>query len=456
MSLTTSHSNLPAVPSAEIKPVLADGAGLEGRWAAIAIGGFFGLFLGWAAITRLDAAVYAPGEVMVSGHRQSVQYKEGGLIAAIDVHDGQAVKAGAPLVELAGGEIRAQERALTGQMLSLEAQRARLQAEQLGQGAIAWPADLASPAPADLEEARKAMAVQQVQFDARRRSLDTQRAVLVKKGAELVQQIEGYHRQIEATDTQGQLLNDELKGVQSLAAEGFAPQSRVRGLQRDQADLTGRRGQYEAAVAQAREQTAEADLQVAQLNRQKAEEVATQLRDVEFQLGDLRPKLAAARDQVERQIIRAPVAGKVMDLKVTTVGGVVAPGERLMDVVPDNPRLVIEARLQPKDIEALHVGMPVEVKFPSVHDRQLRKTPALLTRISADALADEKTGTPYFVIEATLTPQAVRNLQAAESGQAALKPGLPAQIMVSLRKRTALQYVMDPMNDAIWRSFRER
>lgn len=459
MSLTTfDRRRLPAAvrPSLQPADALADDAHAEARWATIVVGSFFGVFLGWAALMPLDAAVYGQGEVTVAGHRQSVQYKEGGVVSAIRVKDGQTVKAGEVLVELAGGDIRAQERALSEQVIDLEAQKARLQAEEFGQPTITWPQSLLSAAPEDQDDARKAMAVQEAQFKARGQSVASQQAVLRKKGAELGKQIDGFKRQIEATDTQGELLRDELKGVQSLAAEGYAPQSRVRGLQRDQAQLGGQRGQYAASVAQAREQIVETDLQGAQIERQRAEEVANQLRDTEFQLGELEPKLGAARDQVARQTIRAPIDGKVMDLKLTTVGGVINPGERLMDVVPDNARLVVEARLQPKDADSLRVGIPVEVKFPSIHDRQLMKTKGVLTRLSADTLNDEKTGAPYFLAEATLTPEALKALQSAEGGQFQLKPGLPAQVLIAMRKRTALQYLLEPLTDAFWRSFHER
>ena len=144
-----------------------------------------------------------------------------------------------------------------------------------------------------------------------------------------------------------------------------------------------------------------------------------------------------------------------MDMKVTTVGGVVAPGEVLMDVVPDKAQLVVEARVSPADAEDVRTGATVEVKFPSVHDRQLRTTKAVLTKMSADSLTDDRTGATYFRAEATLTPESTAALQKAERGQFQLKPGLPAQVLIPLRKRTALQYMMDPITDAVWRAFRE-
>jgi HlyD family secretion protein len=428
----------------------------EIAWGALSAGAFFVLFLGWAAITRLDAAVYAQGQVTVSGHRQSVQYRESGIVSAIHVKEGQKVKAGDVLIELNGGEIRAQERAYTGQVMSLRAQKARLQAEQLHLKSIVWPASLMFAPPEDRPDAEKAMAVQEAQFKTRETVLQTQKAVLRTRGAEYGKQIDGINRQLEAGDVQHQLLSDELRGVQSLAAEGYAPQSRVRDLQRSQAGLIGQKGQFVASIAQAKDQVAETELQSVQIDKERAEEVATQLRDIEFQLNDLEPKLVVAREQAARQMIRAPADGAVIGLKVTTVGGVIAPGDRLMDVVPDRAKLVVEAHVAAKDADEVHVGKLVDVKFPSIHDRHLRSTKATLTKLSPDAFVDEKTGAPYFLAEASLTPESLKALQTADQGAFELKPGLPAQIMIPLHKRTMLQYLMDPITESLWKSFRER
>jgi HlyD family secretion protein len=443
----------PHLPAA--KPV-SDTGHREMAGGVLAAGAFFVVFLGWAAVTPLNAATYAQGEVTVSGHRQSVQYGENGIVSAIRVKEGQKVKAGDVLIELNGGEILAQERAQAGQVIDLQAQKSPLQAEQLGLQAIAWPAALLSAQGDDQAEAKKAMAVQQTQFNTRRVAVAMQKSVLRKRGAEVSQQIEGFNRQIEASDIQRQLLGEELKGVQSLAEEGFAPQSRVRDLQRSQAELGGQKGQFTASIAQARDQASEAQLQVVQVDKQRAEDVASQLRDTDFQLAALEPKLGAARDQAARQLIRAPEDGAVMGLAITTVGGVIAAGERLMDVVPDKAQLVLEARIAPKDADEIRVGKAVEVKFPSIHDRQLRTINANLTKLSPDAAVDPKTGASYFLAEASLTQASLRALQSADRGRFDLKPGLPVQILIPLHSRTVLQYLMDPVSESLWRSFRER
>ncbi len=417
---------------------------------------FFVLFLGWAALARLDQAAYAQGEVAVSGHRQSVQHKEGGIVSALNVKEGQRVKEGDVLVELSAEDAKAQEEALAAQVYGLMAQRSRLRAEQFGQSSIVWPAEFEKLKGADLATAQTAIRIQQAQFTARYAAVASQKKVLNQKSVELDQQIEGYRRQIEASDEQRRLLGEELDGVKSLAAEGFAPQTRVRSLQRNQAELTGQRGQYLAGIAQAGEQQGETRLQALQVDKQRAEEIASQLRDVEFQLSDAQPKLSAARDALARQQIRAPATGTVVGLSIFTVGGVITPGQKLMDIVPDKASLVVEARLSPSDADDVHVGRDVEVKFPSLHDRAMPILAGKLTKLSADSFIDDKTGARYFQAEATVAPETLERLKLADNGQFELKPGLPAQVLIPLRKRTALQYMLQPLSDSIWRSFREK
>jgi HlyD family secretion protein len=454
--MLTDTSLLPAPHPPAPAAVTNDDGRLE-MWIGCAIAAaFFVLFLGWAAFARLDAAAYAAGEVTVAGHRQSVQHKEGGIVSALNVKEGQRVKEGDVLIQLAGVDSQAQASALTAQVLGLQAQRARLQAEQFGQPTITWPANFATLSGDDRIQAEGAMKVQEEQFRTRSAALMAQKTVLRQKSAELAQQINGFKRQIEASDEQRRLLREELQGVQSLAAQGYAPLTRVRALQRSQAELGGQRGQYAASIAQANEQSGESRLQILQLERQRAEEVASQSRDVEFQLNDAIPKLSAARDQLAREQVRASASGTVVGLSVFTVGGVIAPGQKLMDIVPDKAALVIEARLAPSDADDVRVGREVEVKFPSLRDRTVPVLLGVLTKLSADSFVDDKTGVRYFQAEATVPPATLDRLKLAESGAFDLKPGLPAQVMIPLHKRTALQYLTQPLTEAMWRSFREK
>ena len=438
------------------KGPLNDDPDADIRIGAVLAGMFFIGFLGWASLARLDAAAFAQGQVTVAGHRQTIQQRDGGIVSAVYVKEGQVVRAGDVLIELAGAEVKAQEASLSAQVIAFEAQRARLQAEQLGSATIQWPADFATFTGRDQDDARKAMLVQQTQFSARAADLAAEKGVLRQRALEPMQQAGGYQQQVSALDDQQKLLADELAGVKSLADQGFAPLTQVRALERAAAELRGQRGQDAASIAQAREQAGEARLQALQLDTQRGEDIATQLHDVDFQLNDLTPKLAAARQQLASIEIRAPASGSVVGLSVFTVGGVIAPGQKLMDIVPANAQLVVEAQVSPNDVDDLRVGQTTEVKFTSIHDRGLPIVSGRLTRLSADSLTDEKSGARYFSAEVTVPPAELTALQRTEGPGFALRPGLPVQILVPLKKRTALEYLTAPLTDAVWRTFRER
>ncbi|HZZ35435.1 MAG TPA: HlyD family type I secretion periplasmic adaptor subunit [Caulobacteraceae bacterium] len=432
-----------------------DDPGREMRIGAIIAAVFFVGFLGWAAFARLDAAAYAQGQVSVAGHRQSVQHKEGGIVSALRVREGQMVTAGDVLIELAGGEAAAQAQSLSSQVSGLKAQRARLQAEQVGASTITWPAEFATLTGPERADAERAMGVQQAQFSTRLAALSAQKGVLRQKTAELAQQAEGYRRQITAADAQQKLLGDELAGTKSLAEKGYAPLTRVRALERAQAELGGQRGQYAAAVAQSAEEAGEARLQILQVDRQHAEDVAGQLRDIDFQLNTLAPKLEAARDELARTQVRSPATGTVVGLSVFTVGGVIAPGQKLMDVVPLKAPLVVEAQVSPNDADDLHLGQKVEVRFTAIRERGLPILMGSLTKLSADSFVEEKSGARYFAAEVTVPLRELDKLQEVKGPNFSLRPGLPVQVLVPLRRRTALQYLFEPLVDSFWRSFRE-
>lgn len=452
MSLT------PAAPRTLIDrpvPVVDDAPGRDIGAGILIAAGFFGAFMGWAAFTPLDAAAVAPGELTVEGHRQAVQHKEGGVVKAVRVHEGQKVQAGDVLIELSGGDAAAEAKALSAEAIGLEAQRARLKAEAEGRPDFAPPSEFASLTGDDRAAAQDAMRVQRNQLVSELRADAGQKSVLRQRTAELGQQVEGYKRQIESADKQASLIEDELSGVKSLNAKGYAPLTRVRALERAQAELGGQRGQYAASVAQLQDQAGEAELQILQVSRQRGQDLAAQARDVEYRLADVLPKLAAAQDQVARTEIRAPATGSVVGLQVFNAGAVIAPGEHVMDIVPDHASLVVDARVTPADAEALHKGQTAEVRFTGIDQRKLPILKGSVTKVSADAFTDQRTGQRYFQAEITVPPSALSAVGKA-SGAFQLRPGLPAQVMIPLRHRTALQYIFEPLQEALWRTGRER
>jgi HlyD family secretion protein len=445
-----------AAPSAQaVPPRLSDDPAAAIRIGAVVAGVFFVGFLGWAALAPLDAGAYAHGVIAVAGNRQAVQNREGGVVTGIEVKEGQTVVKGQILVELSASELRASERGMTGEMLTLLAQRARLVAERDQRPGIVAPPEFAKLEPEDQPLAADALRLQRQQFQARRSSLQTQRGVLNQRVLQLSQQTNGAERQLDANREQQKLIAEELTGVQELAAKGFAPKTRVLALQRNAASLTGDDGNYRAQIARSNEAIGETRLQTLSLERQMMEEVSGQLRDVQVRLDDLQPKVLAAREQLGRATVRAPSSGKVVGLNVFTVGGVVAPGQTLMEIVPQDRRLVIQAKVSPNDADDLHPGQKTQIRFTSLHERDLPLLNGTLTELSADSFTDEKTGVQYFRAEVAAPPEELDKIREIRGAQSGLQAGLPVEVLIPLRKRSALAYLVEPMFQTFWRMGRE-
>ena len=414
---------------------------------------FFGLFLGWAAIAPLDSGAYAPGQVAVTGNRQAVQHREGGTVSALHVAEGDRVTQGQVLVELSTGELTASERGLAGQVYALMAQRARLIAERDKLGSIPAPAEFASLPPADRALADEAMRLQRLQYGARSAGRSTEVGVLRQRIGQLQERIQGYERQIASNLEQSRLIGEELDGLRSLAAQGYAPQNRVRALERNAAAIDGELGSLRAQVAGTQQQIGETRLQMLTVTTGTNEEVSDQLRQIEVQLNETQPRLTALRDQIARSRIRSPATGQVVGLAVFTQGGVIQPGQVLMEVVPDAASQIIVAEVNPADIDNVHVGLETEVKFPGLRERDPPIIHGAVTRISPDTFTNEQTGRSHYRAEVTVPPAEMERLGRAASE---IRPGFPVEVVVLLRKRTALSYLIEPLTRNLWRSGTEQ
>jgi HlyD family secretion protein len=405
-------------------------------------------------VARLDAAAIAPGRLVVSGQRQTVQHRDGGVVAEINVREGASVQRGQILIKLAGAEVRAQERALAGQTITLLAQRARLQAEAQGRGQIIAPAEFAALSGEDRLDAARALQVQQGQLRTRAAVLSAQRGVIGQRTSQASSQGSGYSRQVVAVDDQLRLIEEELVSLRGVAEKGFVSKTRVRALERQKAELQGQRGQFAATVAQTGSQQGETRLQILEAQNNYNERVATELRDVENALADARPKWAAARDQLARIDIRAPVSGIVVGLTVFTRGGVIAPGQKLLDIVPDRTPLTIEARLSVEDADDVRPKQKAFVRFATLHETSLPALEGVVTRVSADSLVDERTGDSFYTAEVSVPLKELGKIDELR-GADTLRAGIPVSIEIPLRKRTALAYAFEPLTGAFRKSFNE-
>jgi HlyD family secretion protein len=398
----------------------------EIRAGVIALIVFFVGFGGWAAFAPLDAAVVAPGVVVVSGNRQTVQHREGGIVSHLAVEEGDRVTQGQVLIELGAPELVAQEQALLSQVVDLQMQRARLTAEQRGARTLTRPPEWAALPAEDRIVANAAF---------ERHQREVSRGGRRTAWSEYDARIAGYRGEIASIDRQESLLNDELSGMRALAEEQLVPLTRVRALERALAELQGRRAELTALIASTQQERFE------------------ELRRVDAQLAELAPQLAGARERLEQTRLRAPTDGTVVGLAVHTVGGVVTPGQRLMDIVPEHQDLIIEAQVRPEDADDLEPGQTTEVRITAFGGRNLPIVHGQVRQVSADRFTDERTGRAYFLAQVVVPPEELERL--IEAGGRRLRPGLSAQVVVPTRSRTALQYLLEPLNQTLWRSLRE-
>jgi HlyD family secretion protein len=396
----------------------------EIRAGVIALIVFFVGFGGWAAFAPLDAAVVAPAVVVVSGNRQTVQHRDGGVVSSINVAEGDRVEQGQVLIELGSPELVAQEQALLSQVVDLQMQRARLTAEQNGARELQPPAEWAAMAPED-------RAVADAAFERHRRE--------ARSGAwsAFDARIAGYRGEVASLNRQQALLNEELSGMRELASEQLVPMTRVRALERSLAELQGRRAELTSLIASTQQ------------------ERYGDLRQVDARLAELTPQLAGARERLELTRLRAPVDGVVVGLQVHTVGGVVRAGERLMDIVPEGQDLIVEAQVPPESADNLQPGMRTEVRINAFGGRNLPIVYGEVAQVSADRFTDDRTGRAYFQAQIVVSREELQRLTAAAGDEHRLRAGLSAQVVIPTRKRTALQYLVEPLNQALWRSLRE-
>ena len=407
---------------------------------------FVGGFAAWATLVSLASAVVAPGVVEVVGERKTVQHLEGGLVADILVQEGDTVVAGQPVVVLDGTQSGAARSVLEQQQVSAAALGKRLQAERDGLEAIDFPAWLRA---AEEEDVGGVLATQARIFEARAQSLRTREAIHERRVAQLQEEASGFREHIAAQDRELELLGDEIADVAALVEKGYEPQTRLRALQRREAAVSGSRARNRAAIARIEQQVAAVHLSTAELRQSRQREVVEELREVERQLSELGERLAAARDVDARTQIRAPVSGTVVGLRVFTRGGVVGPGEALMDIVPAQAGLVVAAWVDPLDIESVSPGLSAEVRLVAYSRLTMAPLTGEVVGVSADRLLEPRTGAPYYEARVVLGQES-RDMAAGK-----LHPGMPVEVLIVTGARTPLEYLLKPIAASFRRALRE-
>jgi HlyD family type I secretion membrane fusion protein len=409
----------------------------------------FGVIGVWAAVVPLSSAVIGHGAVELETSRQMVQHYEGGIIRAILVHEGDHVRAGQELVELNPVQADAALESARNELFSLLCRGDRLIAERDNRAAVNFSQEVLAQQSNPV--VARAMADETLQFHVRRAALNAAIAVLQSRITQFKTQIQGIDEQRVGMQQQVALLDDELSGLNDLYQKDLVPKPRLLELQRSRAQLEGEIGAAVADKAKAEESIGETQLQINQAHQQFYEEVSKELAEVQTQSADYRQRFAVAQDAARRVSLFSPVDGVVQNLRVSTVGGVVRPGDPIMEIAPDRGRMLIDARFSPNDVDSLRQGQTVQVRFVTFHSRTLPVIEGTVRSISQDRLSDEATHQAYYlaVIDVPsdhLPPQL----------QGRLRAGLPVEVIATTGSRTALQYMLKPLGDALTGAMRER
>ncbi|SNR39240.1 HlyD family type I secretion periplasmic adaptor subunit [Paracoccus sediminis] len=444
----------PPSPPAPPRPIPAPD---PGRWSVrgavvtglLAIVVLLGGFTLWAMQSRIAGAVVASGQVEVEQQRQIVQHPDGGVVEEILVKDGQTVQAGQTLIRLDGNLLRTEHAIVEGQYFEILARRGRLEAERADSPTMQFPPDLLSAAEGSAE-LQDLIDGQSSLFETRRDTLRQSIEQLEKQSEQVRQQVDGIDAQIAALDRQRALIGEELEDQQSLLDRGLAQASRVLALQREAASLDGQLGELKASRAAAETRQTELDIQRLRLGSERREEAETELRDLGYRELELAERRRGLIEQINRLDIRAPAAGIVYNMQITTPRSVIRPADPVLYVIPQDRPLVIGARLATINVDEVQAGQPVVLRFSAFSSRTTPEIDGVLGRVSADALIDEATQMPYYRAEVTIPAE-----QLAKLGDLALIPGMPVEVFIQTGERSPMAYLVKPLADYFNRAFRE-
>lgn len=404
---------------------------------------------GWIALAPIAGAVIAQGSVKVDMNRKTVQHQEGGIVKEILVRDGERVRQGQPLLLLGDVRVDAAYDSLRTQRDSELARHARLTADRILASGISFPDELLARGHADPKVA-EVLQREEALFVARRQTLTEQKRLIEQQMKELEEESGALRRQIGAAARGLALQRDELDANRRLMAQGFVGAMRVKAVDRAAADYEAKIGEHQAELAKAKQRSSDLALRARTLENQFMQAAADELKESSNKLFDLEERLRPSRDAAERQRIVAPIAGEVVDLKVSTPGAVVGPRDILLDIVPTDGKLIMEGRIRPEDINAVAVGSSADVRLTSFRNRLTPVIEGHVIYVSADRLVDRSTGTPYYTVHVDVDPEQLRI-----AGILRLQAGMPVELHLKTSERTMLQYLLDPILAFTSRSLRE-
>jgi HlyD family secretion protein/epimerase transport system membrane fusion protein len=417
--------------------------------AFLVIGSFFGIGGAWSVLAPLDSAAIASGVVTPEGARRTVQHLEGGIIRELHVRDGDVVRSGDPLVTLADIRARADHQVIAERYLHLRVKAARLAAEQRMQNTL----DVGGLSAGRLSGTRvtEVLASERGLLTSRWATLQAQEKVLGQRIRQLEEENRGLVEAIDGQNQQLDLIEQEISGVTELYDKGLALLPRLLALQRDRAQVQIDRAQNRARIARNEQRIGEAELEIARLQENWRERASNELTEVRAELAEVEGRLPEAQDALTRTVVVAPVSGTVVELAFSTDGGVIKAGERILDIVPVDADLLIDARVRPSDIDDVRRGQLATVVLSAYTQRNMPIIDGRVQQVSADRLVEERSGTAYYLAKVKVE----RDQIAALGEDVDLVPGMPADVMISTGSRTFFDYIVTPITRSFDRAFRE-
>ncbi|MCK1480629.1 HlyD family type I secretion periplasmic adaptor subunit [Bradyrhizobium sp. 197] len=416
-------------------------------WLIIAA--FFGGIGSWALTAPLNGAVVASAVVKIDGNRKSVQHLDGGIVKELHVREGERVLAGDLLIVLDETQTRAEYEVLTQQYAMLRATEVRLLTELDHRSDLVLPSDL--KARSEDPYFTSVWNGQLSQFGSRRASLEGQGSVIREKINQLRSQIVGAEAQVKSFSDQISSVRNEAKDIAPLVERGLIARPRILQLERTAYGLEGQIADTNANIAKLRQAIAEQEQQISQLDNDRMTDVSKDLRDTQARLLEVIPKALSAKAVMGRMEIRAPYTGRVVGLNVFSVGGVIQRGDKILDIVPDEESLTIEAQVAVEDISDVHPNTRAEVHLTAYKQRIVPIIHGDVIQVSADRLTDPKTNNPYYTAFVRIDRDELATLPNIQ-----LYPGMPATVMIPTVQRTAFEYLVGPLAMSFNQSFRQK
>src|SRR5579862_144166 len=416
--------------------------------SALIIGIGFGGFFTWAFLAKLDIAIPATGTIVVQSKRKTLSILDPGILTELDVKEGDRVEEGQQLLRLDDTQLQTQLGSFQVQNFATKAKLVRLHAEQDGQRSFDWPAEMLTAATGNRTYADLVKNEAQA-FKDRWGTYDATLDVENKKIAQLEAQIKSYTDQAGTIRERIDYSQKELANLKELVNRGLITQSRLFDAQRSEAELRGELSNIAGQQAAARQAIAQTELEIVTATNQRQQDISKDMQDAQATIGDLAEKIRGVNDLIAKKLVTAPEAGVVTDIKLFTPGSSIGAGQPILDIVPQNDKLVIEVQVRPDDIEHVHAGERVNVRLTAYKQRRVPVLTGQLIYVSADSQQDQQ-GNNFIIARAELDHHELDRLK-----DVTLYPGMPAEVLIIGGERTAIDYFISPITDSLRRSFGE-